>query len=160
MPFTAFHIGAGLLGKGVSPKSQSLVLFAACQVAIDVEPGIRMLLDHGDLHGYSHTPLGLAVVVTACALLWRWLQGTRWGLARMPQLSNRALVDTAVWAALSHWLLDAISHRDVWGSSVLYAGMDHAEDAALLLAGIGAALLLVRWISGAARAYRQRRQMG
>jgi hypothetical protein len=158
MPFTAFHLGAGLLGKGLAPKTQSLTFFAACQVAIDIEPGVRMLLDHDDLHTITHNPIGLAVVVTVCALVWRRLQAYGWW--RLPVLSARALVDTAVWAALSHLILDAISHRDVWGSSVLYAGMNHAEDAALLMAGLGAILLGARWAIGAARARRLRRQTG
>lgn len=158
MPFTAFHIGAGLLGKGLSPKTQSLTFFAACQVAIDIEPGVRMLLGHGDLHTVTHNPIGLAVVVTICALAWRWLQAYGWW--RLPRLGARALVDTAVWAALSHLILDAISHRDVWGSGLLYAGMDHGEDASLLMAGLGAILLAVRWAIGGVQARRQRRQTG
>lgn len=158
MPFTAFHLGAGLLGKGLAPKTQSLTFFAACQVAIDLEPGIRMLLGHGDLHTITHNPVGLAVVVTVCALVWRRLQVYSWW--QLPALGTRALVDTAVWSALSHLILDAISHRDVWGSGLLYAGMDHAEDAALLMAGLGAILLAVRWIIDGVRARRLRRQTG
>lgn len=158
MPFTAFHLGAGLLGKGLAPKTQSLTFFAACQVAIDLEPGIRMLLGHDDLHTVTHNPVGLAVVVTVCALVWRRLQVYGWW--RLPVLGTRALVDTAVWAALSHLILDAISHRDVWGSGLLYAGMDHGEDAAMLFAGLGAILLAARWTIGAARALHRRRQTG
>ncbi|MBX9871106.1 MAG: hypothetical protein K2X75_03830 [Burkholderiaceae bacterium] len=153
MPFTAFHIGAGLLGKGLAPKTQSLTFFTACQVAIDIEPGVRMLLGHGDLHTLSHHPAGLAVIVTASALAWSGLQRLSWwGRTRLPVLSRRALVDTAVWAGLTHLLLDAICHRDVWGSYVLFAGMDFAEDAALMMWALGLGLLGVRWLIGAARA--------
>ena len=158
MPFTAFHLGAGLLGKGLAPKTQSLTFFTACQVAIDIEPGVRLLLGHGDLHTMTHNPVGLAAVVAICALVWNWLQAYGWW--RLPVLSRRALADTAVWAALSHLILDAISHRDVWGSGLLYAGMDHGEDAALLMAGLGALLLAARWLIGAAQARRRPRQTG
>lgn len=154
MPFTAFHIGAGLLGKGLAPKSQSLTFFAACQVAIDLEPGVRMLMGHGDLHTYSHHPLGMAAIVTASALAWAGLQRLPWW--RLPVLSRRALVDTAVWAGLTHLVLDAICHRDVWGSYLLFAGMDFAEDTALVMGAVGLILLGARWLSGAARDRLQR----
>lgn len=154
MPFTAFHIGAGLLGKGIAPQSQSLVFFTACQVAIDVEPGVRMLLGHGDLHALTHNPLGLTVVVTASALAWAGLQRLPWW--RLPVLSLRALADTAAWAGLSHLILDAMSHRDVWGSTLLFAGMDFAEDTALVMGAAGLLLLGARWLSGGARDRLQR----
>jgi hypothetical protein len=60
MPFTPFHMGAGLLGKGLAPKSQSLYFFAACNIAFDIEPGVRMLLGHENLHTITHNPVGLA----------------------------------------------------------------------------------------------------
>lgn len=157
MPFTAFHIGAGLLGKGLAPKPQSLVFFTACQVAIDIEPGIRMLLGHGDLHGLSHQPIGIAAIVTASAWLWAAMQRTSWwGRTRLPMLSRRSLIDTAVWSALTHLVLDAICHRDVWGSYLLFAGMDFAEDAAMVMGGFGLVLLCIRWLIGAALGFLQR----
>jgi hypothetical protein len=160
MPFTAFHIGAGLLGKGLAPKSQSLTFFAACQVAIDIEPGVRMFLGHGDLHAYSHHPLGMAAIVTASALAWAGLQRQSWwSRTYLPVLSRRALVDTAVWAGLSHLVLDAICHRDVWGSYLLFAGMDFAEDTALVMGGVGVLLLFVRGLIDGALGHLRRRRM-
>lgn len=150
MPFTAFHLGAGLLGKGLAPKSQSLYFFAACQVVIDIEPGISMLLDHDHLHTVTHNPVGLAVIVTLCALAWRRAQAAPWWPQRLPQLSTRQLVDTGFWAGLSHLLLDAISHLDVSGHEFLFVGMEEAQNIALAMGVIGLLLLGLRALIGAA----------
>lgn len=150
MPFTLFHAGAGLLGKGIAPRRQSLIFFMACQVAIDLEPGIKMLADYqGDLHTVTHSPLGLFVTTAACAAAWYFAQRTSWWpIMRLPSLDNRTLIDTAFWSAITHLLLDAASHRDMYGSELLFAGIDYAEDAALLIGALGLLLLGARWLVG------------
>jgi hypothetical protein len=44
MPFSPFHLGAGLLFKSALPVRFSLAIFAITQVMIDLEPAIYMAL--------------------------------------------------------------------------------------------------------------------
>ena len=43
MPFTPFHMGAGVVGKAVLDGRISLINFGVAQVLIDIEPGVHML---------------------------------------------------------------------------------------------------------------------
>ena len=48
-----------MLGKGLSPGTQSILFFGACQVAIDLEPAIKMLMGYtGSLHSITHNFFG------------------------------------------------------------------------------------------------------
>ena len=44
MPFTPFHMGAALIVKPVSGSRFSVLTFALAQIAMDIEPGVGMLL--------------------------------------------------------------------------------------------------------------------
>jgi hypothetical protein len=43
MPVTPFHLGPGLAAKAVLGRHMSLTVFGLGQVAMDLEPGLRML---------------------------------------------------------------------------------------------------------------------
>ncbi len=62
MPFTPFHMGPGAAIKAVSGKYFSLMVFGFSQIAIDIEPLIRILQEDNILHGYTHTYLGAVVI--------------------------------------------------------------------------------------------------
>jgi hypothetical protein len=126
MPFTPFHFGPGAAIKAALGRRFSFTVFAFSQVLIDVEPGIRMLVDADELHPHLHTYAG----ATAVALLsgWPGKPVCEWAL----RLWNRKLspgqarwlgVDPAipagaVWSgaiigAYSHIVLDSIMHADM-----------------------------------------------
>lgn len=145
MPFTPFHAGAGLFGKGLAPKSQSLVLFVATQVAIDLQPGFAMLTGKGELHGWSHTFAGAFFLAGCAALLWKVIeQRTKWGKLRLPYLSNRQLFWTAVWGSVSHIGLDVLCHAEMYSAWGFYKiGMENAEIFAVLLGLMGLAFMAI-----------------
>ena len=60
MPFTPFHMGPGLAIKAVSGRYLSLMVFGFSQVAMDIEPLVRMIRGDAVLHGFTHTYLGAA----------------------------------------------------------------------------------------------------
>ena len=73
MPFTPFHMGVGLVSKGLSPRRVSILAFGASQVAVDCEPLFRALRHVNPIHGPVHTMLvGGAVGVAAGAVTW-WI---------------------------------------------------------------------------------------
>ena len=147
MPFTPFHMGAALLGKGLSPCTQSILFFGACQVAIDLEPAIKMLMGYtGSLHSITHNFFGMIVTVALCAVLWSWAQKQIWWGHGMPVLSKTSLWDTAWWTVLTHFLLDLMSHSDMGYSVSSRFGMDDAEGLSVAFGIIGLVLLGTRWL--------------
>lgn len=147
MPFTLFHMGASLFGKGVSPKTQSVLFFGACQVAIDLEPAVKMLMDYqGSLHSVAHSPIGALVTVVLTGLLWSWSQKQSWWRKDIPSLSKSTLFHTAWWAALSHLLLDSMSHQDIPYSVSHRFGIEMAENVSIGLGIVGLVLLSSRWL--------------
>lgn len=55
MPFTPFHMGAGLALKAVAGRHFSVLTFGIAQVAMDIEPLVGMLRGAAVLHGPTHT---------------------------------------------------------------------------------------------------------
>ena len=105
MPLTPFHIAAGLLPKAIAPRHFDLPMFAAVQVAIDLEPAVRILTRTYPLHGPLHSwPGALGVGLLAA------LAGRAFGRGWLP-----ALVAGIVGGA-SHVLLDAYSAGYFWES--------------------------------------------
>lgn len=148
MPFTPFHMGAALLGKGLSPSSQSILFFGACQVAIDLEPAIKMAMGYtGSLHSITHNPIGMLLTVALCAAIWLWAQQQTWWGQGMPVLSRTTIFDTAWWAVLSHFLLDLMSHSDMGYGSSLWIGIEEAEGLAIAMGVMGLVSLAIRWLS-------------
>jgi len=62
MPFTPFHMGPGLAVKAVTGRYFSLTVFGFCQVAIDIEPLVRMIRGDIVIHGFTHTYLGATLI--------------------------------------------------------------------------------------------------
>lgn len=159
MPFTPFHLGAGLLLKGAAPPRVSLTAFAVTQVVVDLEPLYFIMRGEYPVHRALHTLVGAGAAGLAVG-------GALWALARrrsdrLPPLLREDLARGAALAGgllggLSHPLLDGLMHRDVralrpfaettWvlaprGVLVLHA--------ALVIAGLAGALL---WMARRARA--------
>jgi hypothetical protein len=126
MPFTPFHMGAGLVAKAGLDKHMSLISFGIAQVAMDIEPGVGMLRGAAELHGWSHTLPGALVIATAVApvstLLVRPILG-RWNKeVAHYKLSWLSVEERPRWApcvvgafvgTLSHIVLDGIIHADM-----------------------------------------------
>ena len=73
MPFTPFHMGAGLALKAVAGRHFSVLTFGMAQVAMDIEPLVGMLRGAALLHGPTHTYLGAVPIALATAALAPWL---------------------------------------------------------------------------------------
>lgn len=105
MPLTPFHIAAGLLPRALIPKYFDLPTFAAVQIAIDLEPAVRILTHAPSLHGPLHSWPGTLGVSLLAALA-----GRAFGRGWTP-----ALVAGFVGGA-SHVLLDGFSVEHFWES--------------------------------------------
>jgi len=121
MPFTPFHMGAALLLKPVLRARFSVLVFGVSQVAIDIEPLVRMLRGDAVLHGWTHTLLGAVIVGTAAALVARapvnWWLGwfgnhAEHGRAPMPVTWSVALLSAWIGTG-SHLVFDGIMHGDL-----------------------------------------------
>lgn len=126
MPFTPFHMGPGAAIKAVSGKYFSLMVFGFAQVAIDIEPLVRILRGDNVLHGFTHTYLGailiglfsLFVGKTFCEYLLRiWNAITQlrcflW-LRLTPSISWVSASLGAFIGTFSHVFLDSLIHSDM-----------------------------------------------
>jgi|SRR5262245_2967719 len=116
MPFTPFHMGVGLVAKGISPPQVSILAFGASQVAVDCEPLYHALRHENPIHGPVHTILvGGAVGLAAGAATW-WV-GRRIAPMLPPFLRRdldrgAALIGGLIGGA-SHAILDGLVHPDV-----------------------------------------------
>ena len=126
MPFTPFHMGPGMALKALAGRHLSLVAFGGAQVAIDIEPLVRMLRDDAVLHGPTHTYAGaLGVAVLAFPLLWLsyagmarvWnglIDGSMRPAWRMPSRpSVLPVVSGLLLGTFSHVAIDSIMHADM-----------------------------------------------
>lgn len=70
MPFTPLHMGAVLFVKPSLDHRISLIAFVLAQIAMDLEPGIRVLIGADEvLHGMIHTILGALIIAWAVVLV-------------------------------------------------------------------------------------------
>ncbi len=126
MPFTPFHMGPGLAVKAVSGRHFSLIVFGFSQVAIDIEPLVRIIRGDVVLHGFTHTYLGATLIAFVSVVVGRpvcqfflnywtadsyspflnWLRGPK--LISWPAAIAGAFVGT-----YSHVFLDSIMHSDL-----------------------------------------------
>lgn len=121
MPFTPFHLGPGLLIKGLIPGRFSLSMYALANVAMDVEPLYHILHDDAQLHGASHTLLGAGFIGLGTALWGRiairraWQLYERWSAnAGTPfHITGLQAWLGAMLGTFSHVLMDAVMHIDV-----------------------------------------------
>lgn len=71
MPFTPFHMGPGLAIKAVSGRHFSLMVFGFSQVAIDIEPLVRITRGDALLHGPTHTYVGASLIAPVSVIVGR-----------------------------------------------------------------------------------------
>lgn len=151
MPFTPFHMGIGVAAKAVAPKLISLQVFALTQVAMDIEPGVRMAMDSDVLHGWSHTLAGAVPVALASALVWKILERRRIWRWTFDPITPAMLWSTCFVGTWSHVLLDALIHRDMASTrellpldQSLFLSHEAVQVACMVCAGVGAVVLAAR----------------
>ncbi len=126
MPVTPLHMGPGLLVKAVCRRHFSLMVFGFSQVAIDIEPIVRVVRGDPILHGFTHTYAGATLIAIFSVIvgrpvcqyllgLWKddptqpfmnWLRGPA-------VITWPAAIAGAVVGAYSHVFLDSIMHSDM-----------------------------------------------
>lgn len=118
MPFTPFHMGPGVLLKGLLQGSFSLMVFGWAQIVMDLQPLFVLITGEGQLHGFSHTYVGATLLAVFAALTGKYLsQIGLWLLRITPSMH----VDIAWWVVFSsafigtysHVLLDSVMHSDM-----------------------------------------------
>jgi hypothetical protein len=161
LPFTPFHFGPGLLGKGLAARWFSWSAFVASNVVIDLESLYYLARHAYPVHRQLHTFVGaaLAGLATMVVLLAarRVLAGARrWFEARSPGVraegSSTGIVVGAMAGALTHPLFDGLMHRDIepfqpWtAANPLEGAIDlSALHLGCVIAGLaGVGLLIVR----------------
>ena len=126
MPFTPFHMGAALVFKPALDRRISVITFGIAQVAMDIEPGIRMAIGSDVLHGPTHTIWGALIIAFLVmlispgicnGLLAKWNKEAnnykRPGLVHTGAVSKTAVITGAFFGTLSHVLLDSLMHHDI-----------------------------------------------
>ena len=119
-------MGAALLVKPALNRRFSVITFGIAQVAMDIEPGVRMLTGADVLHGPTHTILGalvMAFLVMLAApgicnhLLAKWnkevIHYKQPRLAHVGYASKTAVITGAFFGTLSHVVLDSLMHHDI-----------------------------------------------
>jgi hypothetical protein len=156
MPATPFHLGPGLLIKGVAPRHFSMAAYSLAQIVIDIESGYHMLHNETPVHRQAHTFLVGGLIGLLCGLVVS--RAGAW-VARPRDVVPEALVAeyrlpiallSGLFGGIFHSVLDGIMHADIrpfrpfTGSNPLY-GLVNVQIIYLfcIVTGvIGAALLL------------------
>ena len=125
MPFTPLHMGPAIALKSIAGRYFSLMVFGFSQVAMDIEPLVRILRDDDILHGFTHTYVGAALVAIPSLLIGRpvcqyflnsWKADSRSGFLnwlRGPEvISWPAAITGAFIGTYSHVVLDSVMHYD------------------------------------------------
>jgi hypothetical protein len=116
MPFTPFHMGAGLAVKAVVSRKFSLLIFGWAQILTDLQPLMVIITGHGMYHGLSHTYLGATGLGLLTAVSGKYLTDLFFRLIKQPQYADtgwRVAFFSAYIGTYSHVLIDSITHRDV-----------------------------------------------
>ncbi len=121
MPFTPFHMGAAVLLKPLAPTRFSVLVFGVSQVAIDLEPLVRILRRDEVLHGWTHTLLGaLALGAVAAGVAhapvnwWIALLRRREAPATFTAPLGWRVAFASAWIGTgTHLLFDGIMHADM-----------------------------------------------
>ena len=119
-------MGAALIVKPALNRRFSVITFGIAQVAMDIEPGIRMATGIDVLHGPTHTILGalaIAFLVTLIAPSICNLVLTKWNkemtfyarpwLVSPGLVSKTAVITGAFFGTFSHVALDSLMHLDI-----------------------------------------------
>lgn len=150
MPFTPFHMGAGVIAKSIAPRYISIQAFALSQIAMDIEPAIGMAKGSNKLHGWTHTFDGSLFVVFVATLLWKLVEDRRLYRWTLPALDWQVLCATMLIGAWSHVALDALIHRDMtvvrelMGLTRVFSH-GFVEMLTVIFAVLGAGALALRW---------------
>src|SRR5262245_50937240 len=125
MPFTPFHLGAGLGVKGASAPVFSWSAFCAANVLIDCESLYHILHRDYPVHRFFHSFLGAGIGGIAASILMllalRVLQRPGSMLDRDPwrrpalagEISTAGIWAGGILGGLSHTVLDGLMHRDL-----------------------------------------------
>ena len=115
MPFTPFHLGPGLLLKGLLQGSFSFMVYGWTQVLMDIQPLIVLITGEGHLHGFSHTLMGGGLIAVFAAISGKYASEWTLSFLQIPH-DIRWWVSgfSAGLGALSHVILDAIMHGDLY----------------------------------------------
>lgn len=119
-------MGAALFVKPALNRRFSVTAFGIAQVAMDIEPGIRMAAGTDILHGPTHTILGALVMAflvmliapSICStLLTKWnkevIYYKQLWLAHPGSGSKASVIMGACFGTLSHVVLDSLMHHDI-----------------------------------------------
>jgi len=126
MPFTPFHMGPGLLIKGLFQNCFSLMIFGWSQILMDIQPLIVLTTGVGNMHGFSHTFVGATIIAFISAFTGKWitemifmivikdLTETQKQFLDLPgQLKYGIVFISAFVGTYSHVLLDSLMHADI-----------------------------------------------
>jgi hypothetical protein len=116
VPFTPLHMGPGIAIKALMQRKFSLVVFGWSQVVIDLQPLYVMLTDKGELHGFSHTYVGAALIGLFCALSGKYVGELGLRIIREPKylpISWLVSFISAFIGTYSHVVIDSIMHSDI-----------------------------------------------
>ena len=150
MPVTPFHLGPGALAKSIAPRNFSFQLFFLSQVAMDIQPGINLLLGWRPLHGWTHTYFGAVFVGMLVMLVWRIWEKIRPVVFESPILSSSVLGVSCFFGTLSHVWLDSQFHQEMWRLTPNMARLldpDQVETFCLATLGIAGIIFTVRLIA-------------
>lgn len=161
VPFTPFHFGPGLLGKGFAARWYSWSAFIASNVIIDFESFYYLQRQDYPVHRKLHTFVGASMVGVATAVLLlglrRVLPSLRTRLEKRPptvraEATTLGIVVGAMAGALSHPVLDGLMHPDIepfqpWTSENPLRGLIGRGElhVGCLLAGLVGAILAAIW---------------
>src|SRR6476646_5760928 len=119
MPATPFHLGPGLLVKGVAPRSFSLAAYSVAQVVIYIESGYYLLKGAYPVHRQAHTFLLGGLIGLVCGLIVSRI-GRAWAKPRdaIPEalaVEYRLLIAaySGLFGGVFHAFLDGIMHADM-----------------------------------------------
>lgn len=117
MPFTPFHMGPGLLIKGILQGSFSLMIFGWTQIVMDIQPLIVMITGEGHLHGFTHTYIGATCIAIFAAVTGKHLAEFGLILLRVPNVKPHirwwVVFFSAAIGSASHVVIDSIMHSDM-----------------------------------------------
>jgi len=119
MPFTPFHMGAGILIKSILQSSFSLMIFGWSQIVMDIQPLIALITEEGKLHGFSHTYIGAILLALFSAVSGKHLSEFILKLLRIKKENNPIIISwrvvfiSASIGTFSHVILDSIMHSDM-----------------------------------------------
>jgi hypothetical protein len=118
MPVTPFHLGVGLLGKGLAPRTVSLSAFAVSQIVIDCETAYYLfVVRQWPVHRWAHTFLigalvGVAVGAATAGIA-RLLLSAEPGAPLAPEWGFSQCLGGGLVGGVTHPLLDGIMHTDI-----------------------------------------------